>query len=269
MNILKIFERAAREAGTVALAKQGSATIAVDKGEGDFATDADLAAGERIREILTAELPGVPILSEEQHEEEQARVLQGTTFLVVDDLDSTISFKNGCAEWGHNLGYVQGGVLTHAVMYLPGRDVLVTAARREGCFLNGKQVHLRQDTRLQSTMVGLTWARSIPQSFRLTVHEPLVNQAQGVRCVFSCIGGVTEVIEGKCSGFLNLVGHIWDFVGALAVEEAGGVALAPNGNPLRWNQIPMSLLAAANPTVAHEMLATTKNWSEYDQHTWR
>jgi fructose-1,6-bisphosphatase/inositol monophosphatase family enzyme len=93
--------------------------------------------------------------------------------------------------------------------------------------------------------------------------------AAGTRCLNSNIGGVTEVLQGKCVGFINLVGHMWDFVGALAVQEAGGVALSPDGKGLRWDTIQMSLLAAANQGIANEMLAVSTKWPEYGQHHWK
>lgn len=260
--ILGVFEQAARAAGAIALAMQKGVRIHTDKGEGDFGTQADIEAGNTMRAILQREFPDIPILSEEQPEDEQTKALQSSEFIVFDELDATLVYYHGGVDWGHNIGLVQHGILTHALMYLPAHDILVTAKLGEGCYLNGTQVRLRQDTSLSKTILGIIFNKDIPRSFHDEVATPLCYMATGTRCLNSNIGGITEVIRGSCSGFLNPVGHTWDFVGALAVREAGGVAIAPNGENLRWDTIPMRLLTAANQHIADQMLAVSSTWKK-------
>lgn len=268
-DIIDIFERAAHAAGEVAIKMQPGVAIHTHKGAGDFSTQGDIDAGRAIRDILIREMPGVPLLHEEQPEDEQVKVLKSSTFVLFDYLDATIAYYNQCPDWGHTLGFVQDGRLTHSVMYLPTSDTMVTAEEGLGCHLNGKRIHLRQDTSLNETILGITFNRTIPRSFHDQVSTELCYLANGTRCLNSNIGGITEVVQGRCGGFINLVGHSWDFVGALAVQEAGGVAVSANDHHLQWDRIQMSLLAAANVRIAKEMLNVSSQWREYNQHHWK
>ena len=76
------------------------------------------------------------------------------------------------------------------------------------------------------------------------------------RCLGTVIGSAIELLRGHASVYLNCEGaKIWDFAAAVvALEEAGGAATACDGSDLSWQQLPMSVLLAANMHTAKEVL---------------
>ena len=66
-----------------------------------------------------------------------------------------------------------------------------------------------------------------------------------------------ELINGHAAIYLNCIGaKVWDFAAAVvAVDEAGGVATASDGNDLTWRKLPIGVLLAANSLVAEEALS--------------
>lgn len=264
MDILSVFREATTQAGKLQLKLQPHVTKLINKGEGDFATKGDIEGGKLMRDIIKRKLPNIPILSEEENPTQ----VPGPTFIVMDDLDATVCYQAQCAEWGPLLGYVQDGVLTHACMYMPSRDVMFTAELGKGCFRNAERVQLSQDIRLTDSMMHIIFNKATPRSFHDQVSTLLAYRANGVRDLNSNIGGVVEVLEGRCCGSINLIAHIWDLPGMLCITEAGGIALHPNGKALTWDKIPMSHMIAANKDVAQEILAISSTYSEYDKHSW-
>lgn len=277
MNVLEVFELACHSAGTVSQPRQRHVEIAVDKGGGDYATTADIDAGTAMEATIKYNMPDIPIVPEENKVGEsdvdfRARrqaILDSGTFVLMDDLDATVCYRHGGEDWGHILGLVQNNVLTHCAMYMPTREVMVTAELRKGCFVNGKRQLFDHPLTVDQCLLYLPFHKDIHPTFHRDVATRILYIAKpsGCVCLNSNIGGIVRLVQGELGGFLGC-GHNWDFVGALAVTEAGGVAVSPTGSDLKWNQIPMILVAAANRHIADAMLAVTKMYPYYGGHFW-
>jgi 3'(2'), 5'-bisphosphate nucleotidase len=81
-----------------------------------------------------------------------------------------------------------------------------------------------------------------------------------LRALGTAVGAAIEMLAGHASVYLNCQGaKVWDFAAAaVAVAEAGGVAVALNGSAPDWSVVPQGVLFAANPAVAAEVLRLRK-----------
>lgn len=286
MEILHAFAMAARAAGEISLRQQGKSPIAVSKGEAhDFATQVDLDAGAVIEQELRERLPNLPIVSEENRAglpEDQFRaqrlvVLHKGTYLVVDDLDATFVYKSsvviegqatGGENYGHIIGLIRDGAVTHCLMYLPRLAVTITAEKGRGCFVNNLPHHLPAGKKAANSLFYLIRHQDIPGSFdELISHIVYGLRPGGCVCLNSNIGGISRVVLGEYGAFVG-AGKIWDYPGLLAVQEAGGLIASTDGQPLNWSRIPQVVVAAASAEIGEAILTITMQYPGYQNNFW-
>ena len=124
---LALLIRAARAAGEIATRFSGKTARRWDKsGDAGPVTEADLAVNEMLASELRAARSDYGWLSEET-EDDLVR-LQHDSVFIVDPIDGTRSFIEGSRTWAHALAVAHEGVVTAAVVYLPMRDMLYSAA---------------------------------------------------------------------------------------------------------------------------------------------
>lgn len=84
-------------------------------------TEADIAANKYITEKLTALIPDIPIIAEE---DETMGSNQHKRFFLVDPLDGTRSFVRGEPEFTVNIGLIENNQPVFGVIYCPPQDIL-------------------------------------------------------------------------------------------------------------------------------------------------
>lgn len=286
MDILNTFRRAACAAASVSLDQQGTAEIVVNKGSAhDIATSADLKAGSIIEEILYFDLPQYTVVSEENRTgltAEQFRVqrqatLDSGTFIAVDDLDATFVYKScvtisgkiyGGENYGHIMGLVKNGLVTRCLMHLPRLDVTIAAKLGEGCYVNQSRHSIPTDKTAANSLFYLVRHQDIHESFdELMSNVIYALRPGGYVCLNSNIGGLSRLVLSELGAFVG-AGKIWDYVGLLAVQEAGGFIASADGLPFNWSRIPQVVVAAANAEIGESILAITRQYPSYQQHFW-
>lgn len=134
---------AVRMAGRVATSYVGKSAKRWDKADGAGpVTEADLAVNDLLQQVLLLARPNYGWLSEET-EDGTIRLGHDRVF-IVDPIDGTRSFTEGANTWAHAIAVAEQGQITAAVVYLPMRDLLYTAARGEGAYLNGTPIRASQ-----------------------------------------------------------------------------------------------------------------------------
>lgn len=262
---IDLLVRAAHLGGDRALELQkelmGKPVIEMDRYRGDFKTKADDESQDLILAELQRHDPDIPIIAEEMDNPQ----VRASTYRTVDPLDGTWGYAFGSKEWGVNIGDVEEGVLRRAVLYFPALGITVTAEKSKGCYINGERVLLHHDKPLRESILGLITNSAVDRRVHEEVSTPLIYEALNHRNIASCAGGTLEVLQGRAHTFMNWHGFIWDYVGALAVEEAGGVALAFDGSPLRWDNVKMGVLFAANKELAAEVVEYSGKAAKYQR----
>lgn len=227
---LNLLIRAAEAAGDVALGYYQSRNQVWDKPDGAGpVSEADLAVDKLLREMLTEARPDYGWLSEET--EDSADRLDAEHVFIVDPIDGTRSFIEGSGTWAHSLAVARNGQVTAAVVLLPVKEKLYTAALGLGAKRNDTRLNpVRRDSltgaqvlAARPVMEATHWPNGVPDIQR-HLHPSLAYRL--------CL-----VAEGSFDAMLTLrKSWEWDIAaGALILSEAGAVTSERTGNPLRFN----------------------------------
>ncbi|MFV0514639.1 MAG: 3'(2'),5'-bisphosphate nucleotidase CysQ [Jhaorihella sp.] len=222
---------AAREAGRIATGYAGADARRWDKPEGAGpVTEADLAVNAMLERRLQAARPGYGWLSEET-EDNPARLTRERVF-IVDPIDGTRSFAEGSSTWAHALAVAERGRVTAAVVYLPKRDMLFSAALGQGAFLNGEPIAASRQPELAAAEIlaarpllnALHWRGGRAPHFSRAYRPSLAYR-------------MALVAQGRFDGMLTLrPSWEWDIAaGDLILREAGAVCTDRAGGVLRFN----------------------------------
>ena len=241
----------AQSAGRIALDARRQGLRRWTKHGNELVTSAELLIHRHLVDELARLLPGVPVLTEESKE----HAIPAGRYVVVDEIDGTVPYAAGADSWAVMLAVVDGPPVC-GVIRLPQKGVTITTERNGGCWIDGHRVTLDFDGTLEQCIADAEINGSLDEPYWTAVRG-LANEARAVRCL-ACAGAtVLDLLAGVTQVYLNpRGGKIWDFAAAsLAIDEAGGIALAADGTPLRWDRLHMSLLACASPRLAEEVLA--------------
>jgi 3'(2'), 5'-bisphosphate nucleotidase len=246
----------ARRAGAAALPHYGSAR-AEYKGDASPVTAADHAANDVIVAGLRAAFPLDAILSEES--KDSAARLSARRVWIVDPLDGTKEFLAQNGEFSVMIGLAVEGEAVLGVVYLPDGDILYSAARGLGAWVErgGRRERLQ---RAPASMDALRLVGSRSHA------EPLVermSEALGITDVLPC-GSVgvkcARIVEDVRDLYVHPVPYLkeWDTCAPeVVVREAGGWVSDCRGEPLVYNKPrpvqPHGILACA-PGVAERAL---------------
>ncbi len=241
---------AARAAGEEALRHTGPTARRWDKPGGlGPVTEADMAVDALLSDRLRAARPGYGWLSEET-EDSDARLSCERVF-IVDPIDGTRSFIEGSGIWAHSLAVADRGVVTAAVVYLPARDMMYTAAEGQGAFLNGAAIRVSDRNDLSGASLLAAKPNLAPQHW--VGGTPDVKRAHRPSLAYRlCL-----VAEGRYDAMLTLrPSWEWDIAaGELILREAGALTSDRAARVLRFNNAAPKVngVIAANP-VLHDAI---------------
>jgi len=227
---LALLTRAARAAGQVATGFTGPLAKRWDKPDGAGpVTEADIAVNETLAEMLRPARPGYGWLSEESPDTEDR--LGADRVFIIDPIDGTRSFMDGATTWAHALAVAEAGVVVAAVIYLPMRDQLYSAAAGQGAFVNGRPIAPSRREAVDGASVLAArpaldpslWKDGVPR-FKREYRPSLAYR-------------MAAVAEGRFDAMLTLRDSWeWDVAaGDLILREAGARVTDRTGGPLVFN----------------------------------
>lgn len=226
---LDLLVAAAKESGRIATGFHGTSYEKWDKADGAGpVTAADLAVNRMLEAELMGARPDYGWLSEESAP--QAERQQAEQVFIIDPIDGTRSFIEGSDTWAHSIAIAHQGQVVAGVVYLPKRDLMFTAAKGKGAFLNGAPI-------TPSTRDALTGANILAARPTFEPHHwhsvPDVTRNHRPSLAYR----LALVAQGKFDAMLTLrATWEWDIAaGVLLLEEAGAVTSDKHGQPLRFN----------------------------------
>ncbi len=248
---LSTAEDAARAAGAAAMRFYGTRRSST-KSDDSPVTAADHAANDVILARLREAFPGDAILSEESRDTRER--LSADRVWIVDPLDGTKEFLAQNGEFSIMIGLVVSGEPVLGVVYLPDGDVLYSAARGVGAWVE------RGGTGGAGGRQRLTVTNAATGALRLVGSrshaEPLLvrmQEALGIEDVEPC-GSVgvkcSRIAEGRRDLYVHPVPYLkeWDTCAPeVLLREAGGAVTDCLGQPLRYNK--------PEPTQPHGIVA--------------
>lgn len=228
---LSLLIDAALQAGKIATRFSGTTAQKWDKPDGAGpVTEADLAVNAMLEQFLPSARPGYGWLSEET--EDSADRLTRDKVFIIDPIDGTRSFAEGSRTWAHSLAVAENGEVTAAVIYLPLRDLLYTAAKGQGAALNDAPIRVSGVSDLASAEI-LAAKPNLKEHHWLQGDVPdfLRNYRPSLAYRMALVG------QGRFDGMLTLrPSWEWDIAaGDLIIREAGGTCSDRRGRPLRFN----------------------------------
>lgn len=247
------------------------------KGEGDFATEVDLAIESELRQSLT-QLTGIPVFGEEtgaaapgstydqgaaeyaaaSESAARSKALTSGPVWVVDPIDGTANYSAGNPLCGVLVALLMEGKPVAAVADFPllGRRVaaaegapLRSVGGPRGGFGGGPDALGFEDSRGH---IGCSshLSTDIYRHLRHTGLRPRMTGSVGLDTAF--------VAQGVFDGALNFSIHPWDnAAGALLVKAAGGIATDPEGN--EWTALSRGLVVGTPQVHSTLMDAIDKN----------
>ena len=228
---LALLVEAAREAGRIATRYVGRPLNVCDKADGSGpVTLADLAVNAMLSEHLRAARPAYGWLSEES--EDNPTRLDRERVFIVDPIDGTRSFIEGSATWAHSLAVADEGRIIAAVVFLPLKAKLYSAAAGLGASLNGQAIRASDQQNLSGASILATKPSYEPQNWRGREVPQMVRHHRP-----SLAYRLSLVAEGRFDAMLTLrPSWEWDIAaGALILQEAGALGTDRTGGTLRFN----------------------------------
>jgi myo-inositol-1(or 4)-monophosphatase len=201
----------------------------------ELVTNADLAAHDLIKREIRALYPDHEILSEED------TIHDGYTYekptWIVDPIDGTVNYANGHFMSAISIAYAENHRVRVGVVYNPFLEELFYAAENTGAFLNGKQIQVKDVSRLNECLVatGFPYTRdTVPEIVRRL--ERVLPHVRDIRRLGSAALDICWVACGRLQGYYEASLHVWDAAaGLLIASEAGariGQFIDELGNPL-------------------------------------
>lgn len=213
---LQLLERAAREAGEIALRYWRREPRFWDKG-GDAGpvSEADLAVNDHLENLLRKARRDYGWLSEESSDNPE-RLGDGPVFLV-DPIDGTRAFLDGQQGFSHSLAVVQGGQPVAGVIHLPSMNLTYAATVGGDATLNGQKI-TAADHDIDGASVLASKITFAPDLWRDGELPPLKREFRP-----SLAWRLSLVAEGRFNAALSLRGTWeWDVAaGCLIAERAG------------------------------------------------
>ncbi len=226
LHLLDVATAAARAAADVIRERTtGRATLKwEEKSATDFVSAVDLAAEERIRQVIGRLIPDAAILGEEGSPD-LAR--DADLIFVVDPLDGTTNFLHGYPEYSVSIAVLVAGRLAAGVVHDVVTDEVCTAVDGHGAWCGEERLHVSRITQPARALIGTGVPFSDPDL--LATYLPqlgrVARQTAGVRRGGSAALDLVDVARGRLDAFWELSLAPWDVgAGLLIIREAGGVA---------------------------------------------
>jgi histidinol phosphatase-like enzyme (inositol monophosphatase family) len=209
---------AAWQAGKITLEYFQSGTVVERKADASPVTLADRRAEEKLRECIQQAFPTHGILGEEYGETPGS----STYRWILDPLDGTRSFVQGVPLYGVMVGLEHAGQAILGVVHFPVLGDTIYAAKGEGCYWNGRRVHVSTIASLEEAVVLATDVRTLYKQGRGAVFETLQARTRLQRTWGDCYGHIL-VATGRAEIMLDPILNIWDCAALQPIlEEAGG-----------------------------------------------
>jgi myo-inositol-1(or 4)-monophosphatase len=223
--------KAAREAG--AILRRNFATIPEthSKGKHDIVTNSDTQSEGCILKHIGRAFPEHSIWSEEAGR----KLGNPDTLWIIDPLDGTANFVMGNPLFSVSIAFAKEGEVTLGVVIIPSTNQLYCAEKGKGSTLNGRNIHVSDQSDIQNSFVVLGQPydesrldsdmreiKRFVQSTKRTdiIHSPALNLCNLAR------GRIDAFIDPQCNSFDHAAG-------SLIAREAG--AKLHNFGAKTWN----------------------------------
>ena len=194
---------------------------------------------------------GIPILSEEQDEDDLSR-LSSKHIFIVDPLDGTKDFIRGTGDYSVMVGLACEGIPVMGVVYEPAKDILYYShsgggayMEKDGCVTQLRVVEPNKNTNLMASRAHFTDDVTV-----------VANELEASIVRAGSIGvKIGYIARGDAHLFVNCASGMgeWDACAPHAIlKEAGGIFSGKDGSELTYNKrdprTPQGIVAGVGDT---------------------
>lgn len=219
-------------------------------------TNADRESETLIREQIRKHFPSHGIIGEEfGAENEESEVVW-----ILDPIDGTQSFIHGIPLYTTLIGILIKNEPQVGVIYAPALSEMVSAAKGEGCTLNGESCSVRECTSVKeatflTTEVSRFYEDDISGNFLELMNKSRIHRTWGDAY------GHMMVATGRADIMYDPILNIWDAAALLpVVTEAGGTFTDIHGKAT----IETGNGISTNPQLLSEVLSYFKDKQLYE-----
>lgn len=248
----QVATEAARAAGAILRTNFDQAKqLRFKEGIHNIVTDSDLAAEQRIVDIIHDVFPDHAILAEESGAQQQASAYRW----IVDPLDGTVNFAHGIPIFSISIAVEWHGTVVVGVVYHPLLDELFIARKGGGAYLNGRPLRVSTCAQLADAFLVTGFPYNIASfpEYREWHFPALVRRGIPIRRLGSAALDLAYVAAGRFDGFWEVGLQPWDIAaGVLLVAEAGGRITSYDGGP---HTLTTRTIVATNGAIHDEFIA--------------
>ena len=204
------------------------------KKDNTLVTEVDIISSQMIKDSLQKLTPEIPVISEEHYTDE----FLYSDFWIVDPLDGTSNYINNGTNFCINIGLISENKSVLGLIYSPITKDLYYAFKNSGAFflkysLNPVKINTLVIKNDDKKLIYLS------SSINKKVIEILSTELTNVEFI-NCASALKFGYIASGNGcFYPRLGptHEWDTAsGQCIIEEAGGLVLDKNMNPLAYNK---------------------------------
>ncbi|MCL6705428.1 3'(2'),5'-bisphosphate nucleotidase CysQ [Pseudomonas sp. R2.Fl] len=238
--MIETFERAALAAGREILAVFEAGMHVTLKADSTPVTEADQWAEAIILGILSAEIPGLPVVAEESVAAGRIPDVSSGRFILVDPLDGTREFIDRRPDFTVNIALIDGFVPVAGVVYAPAKKVAYRGSAKDaqrltvGADFNvtGREV-IRVRRAPENIMAVVSRSHFTPETETFLQENAITDSCSVGSSLKFCL-----LAEGKADVYPRFGRTMeWDTAAGDAVlRAAGGRTLGLDGKPLRYGK---------------------------------
>ncbi|MFP6676927.1 MAG: inositol monophosphatase family protein [Pirellulaceae bacterium] len=253
-SIMTVAEVAARAGGDVLRDWEGRVQ-AREKAPHDLVTEADLAAQQRIEEVIHETFPDHDFLGEEGNATWPRR---SSYRWIVDPLDGTTNYVHGLHQYCVSIAVEHDDQLIAGVVFDPKADECFTAFRGAGAKLNGVPIRTSRCELVDKALMAASFSAQVARdSIEIRRFVEVLLKCQALRRLGSAALNLCYLAAGRLDGYWATSVKSWDIAaGAVIVREAGGTVTNVDGRPLDLNH--PTLLAASSEKLHRELLRSLR-----------
>lgn len=226
-KFLKLAQKAAKDAGKIALNNFGKDLEVNYKKQNEPVTNVDKEAEETIVNTIQKKFPFHSIWTEERKEMDKSSDYRW----VVDPLDGTVMYSHSMPFFGISIGLEYRGKPIMGLTHFPTLNRTYYAEKGKGSYMNGKRLSVSSTTPSDELLfLGSTDIIRYPQNQLTQFHDMLVSNQLKMKFLGSTALELSLVSQGcadACFEFRIKPGDI--SAGILIVREAGGEVITPTG----------------------------------------
>lgn len=229
----------------------------------DFVTETDQEVEKLLITGLSSQFPDHKFIGEETTSSGVKAEFTDDPTWIIDPVDGTLNFVHGYPNVCVSIGLAINKELVVGIIYVPVPDLMFTAIKGKGAFLNDKKIHVSNVKNLTDALLILELSGGAIAERRQTYVDyvsAFLCHVHGIRSAGSAAYNMAMVALGGGDCYFEIGIHCWDMAaGAIIVREAGGVVFDTTGG--EFDVMSRRVLCAASEELAKQVVPYIKQTS--------